>query len=96
MTGSDSRGLDFGHNPGGDLGRNYQRHECDPGSEVGLEGYLITIAPFEGLAGEIGDDLVRAGLWEKLFRSFEQSFHTLEPFAFSTIGLEIGQFGFHR
>jgi hypothetical protein len=57
LTGSDSGALKSRHYLRRDIGRYYQGHEPEPGSEIGLEGFLIAITLIDWLAGDVGYDL---------------------------------------
>lgn len=87
LTGSDSGALEFPHHLRRDIGWYYQRHESEPGSEVGLEGLLIAITLIDWLAGDVRYYLLRTGGGEKLIRCLHQSCYAFEPFAFGAIGL---------
>lgn len=87
LTSSNSGDLEFPHYLRRDIGRYNQRHESEPASEIGLEGFLVAITLIDGLTGDVGYDLLPAGFREKLIGCLDQSRHTFEPFAFGAIGL---------
>lgn len=88
LTGSDSGALESRHYLRRGIGRYYQRHESEPGSEIGLECFLIAITLIDWLAGNVGYDLFRSRVRKKLIRCLDQPCHAFEPFAFGAIGLK--------
>lgn len=87
LTSSNGGDFESRHDVGRDFGRNDQRHESEPGGEVGLESLLVAIALIDRFAGDVGYDLIITGFREKLIRCLDQSCHAFQPFAFLAICL---------